>query len=84
MTQIELPLSRRNLTSQSAATKPTQCEILLQALRNGERLTVAIALERYGVFALSQRCGELKRAGHPIQSRLIVTPTGKHVSEYWI
>ena len=61
----------------------TQHEALLSALRRGERLTVKIALDRYGVYALSQRIGELKK-GHPIQSRMITTLTGKRVAEYWI
>lgn len=60
----------------------SQCYALLAALQNGERLTVAIALERYGVYALSQRCGELKRMGWPITSEMVTTPTGKRVAEY--
>lgn len=47
-------------------------------------MTVAVALERYGVYALSQRMGELARKwGYPVQSRTIETPTGKHISEYF-
>ena len=62
----------------------TQLEILAEALDRGERLTVAVALDRYGIYALSQRVGELKRIGYPVQSRTIETPTGKHVSEYYL
>jgi len=62
----------------------TQLETLAEALDRGERLTVAVALERYGVYALSQRMGELARKwGYPVESRTIETPTGKHVSEYF-
>lgn len=62
----------------------TQLETLADALDRGERLTVAVALERYGVYALSQRMGELARKwGYPVQSRTIETPTGKHISEYF-
>ena len=61
----------------------TQLDILADALDKGERLTVAVALEKYGVYALSQRCGDLFRAGYPVESRTIETPTGKHVSEYF-
>lgn len=62
----------------------TQLEILADALDAGERLTVAVALEKYGVYALSQRMGELSRAwGYPVESRTIKTPSGKHVSEYF-
>ena len=61
----------------------TQCDILLEALRSGERLTVALALQKYGVYALSQRMGELKRMGHPVSSRTVKLPSGKYVSEYY-
>ena len=61
-----------------------QLQILADAFDRGERLTVAEALSRYGIYALSQRCGELDRKwGYPIESRTIETPTGKHVSEYF-
>lgn len=68
----------------SLPPKGSQKYALLMAFKNGERLTVLTALERYGVFALSQRCGELIRSGWPIQSRTIRTHTGKAVSEYWM
>ena len=61
----------------------TQVEILAEALDAGERLTVLSALQKYGIYALSQRAGELHRAGYPVESRTITTPTGKHVSEYF-
>ena len=60
----------------------TQLEILADALDRGEKLTVAIALQKYGVYALSQRMGNLKAIGYPIESRTIKTPTGKYISEY--
>ena len=62
----------------------TQLEQLAEAFDRGERLTVATALDRYGIYALSQRCGELWRKwGYPVDSRTVETPTGKHVSEYF-
>ncbi len=62
----------------------TQLQILAEALDRGERLTVAVALERYDVYALSQRMGELSRKwNYPVESRTVETPTGKHVSEYF-
>ena len=57
---------------------------VLVALMAGKRLTVAKALTLYGVYALSQRVGELKRLGWDIKSRTIKTPSGKHISEYWL
>ena len=57
---------------------------LLGAFRRGERLTAIMALRAYEILALSQRCGDLRRLGWPIESRLIRTRSDKHVSEYWI
>lgn len=57
---------------------------LLMALQNGERLTVAKALTEHGVYALSQRMGDLRRMGWPIQSVTITTPGGARVSEYFL
>lgn len=62
----------------------TQSQTLLNALRNGERLTVLTALQKYGCYALSQRIGELKREGHQIQTRMVRLPNGKQVAEYWL
>lgn len=53
-------------------------------MQRGQRLTVAQALTEYGVFALSQRMGDLRKLGWPVQSRTITTPSGKRVSEYWV
>ena len=61
----------------------TQKEMLLDHFINGGTLTVLESIEKFGVYALSQRCGELRRAGHPIDSDLVATPTGKHVSMYY-
>lgn len=62
----------------------TQCGQLLRAMQAGKRLTVAVALTEYGVYALSQRCTDLRRMGWPVSSRTITTPSGKRVSEYWV
>lgn len=60
-----------------------QVEILADAFDRGEYLTVAVALSRYGIYALSQRCGELWRQGYPVESRTVHLPNGKRVSEYY-
>lgn len=62
----------------------TQAYEILMALQDGKRLTVAKALTEHGVYALSQRIGELKRMGWPISSRTIETAGGARVSEYWL
>lgn len=65
--------------------KGSQCYELLMAMQQGARLTVKLALERHGVYALSQRIGELKREyGWPIRSRTIEVGPRSHVSEYWL
>ena len=61
----------------------TQLEILADAFDRGERLTMLTAINTYGIGALSQRVGDLKAIGYPVESRTIATPTGKHVSEYF-
>jgi hypothetical protein len=61
----------------------TQHRLLLDAFYRGERLTVLTAIQKYGVYALSQRCGELKRMGWPISSETI-HQNGKSFSQYWI
>lgn len=60
----------------------TQCEELLAAFRRGEKLSVRDALLKYGVYALSQRVGELKRE-HDIRSEMVKVGK-KHVARYWM
>ena len=70
-------------TPRCVVPKPdTQNGVLLRALQRGEKLTVALALTKYGVYALSQRMGELKRMGWPVQSRTITTPFDRRIAEY--
>jgi hypothetical protein len=65
-------------------TGTNQRDILLQALRNGERLTVMSAMNDYGVYALSQRIGDIIRAGHKVEKGWHETPNGKRVRVYWM
>lgn len=60
----------------------TQLESLKAAFNRGESLTVAEALTRFGIYALSQRCGELQRMGYPIVSERVSLPNGKSVCRY--
>ena len=60
----------------------TQAHAILMYLKAGGRLTVAKALTEFGVYALSQRVGELKRAGWPIVTRMVETPNGARIAEY--
>lgn len=60
----------------------TQHHKLLLAFQRGESLTVAEALTQYGVYALSQRVGELKKMGWPILAESYKTPGGARVARY--
>ena len=62
--------------------KGTQCRTLLEAMQRREHLTVMDALTKYGVFALSQRCGDLRRMGWPINSEMRTLPNGKRIAVY--
>lgn len=77
MTQLDLPICK-------TPARGTQHYELLHAMQSGVRLTVKIALDRYGVYALSQRIGELKRQGWPILSRDLPVGPRTIVSEYWM
>jgi hypothetical protein len=57
---------------------------ILQALIAGQRLTPLNALIRFHCLSLSQRIGELKREGNPIQSRTVKLDGGKRISEYFM
>ena len=60
----------------------SQVLILQAAFDRGESLTVADALTRYGIYALSQRVGELIRGGYPVEGQMIELPSGKRVKRY--
>ena len=60
----------------------TQTVMILNHLLAGGSLTPLESLQLYGCMALSQRIGELKRAGYPIKRELIQLPSHKHVARY--
>ncbi len=60
----------------------TQSTMILNHLMSGNSLTPLESLNLFGCLSLSQRVGELKRAGYPIRSELIETPSHKHVARY--
>ena len=61
-----------------------QLRDILHELQHGRRLTVAVALSELGVYALSQRIGELRRLGWPIERTMIRTRCGATVAEYYL
>ncbi len=62
----------------------TQAEMIYEHLAAGGTLTPLEALQRFGCLALSQRCGELRRQGVPIESELVAVGTDgrKRVARY--
>ena len=73
------------LTECRIPPRGSQCYELLMAMQDGVRLTVKVALEKYGVYALSQRIGDLRRKyGWPVRSQIIEIGPRTHVAEYWI
>ena len=61
----------------------SQCHELLEAMFDGHKFTVLNALKRHGIYALSQRAGELKNEYHwPVKAVWKTLPNGKRVKEY--
>ena len=79
MSQLAIDFSHRTRREPAANT---QCGILLAAFQRGECLTVSDAPHRYGIYALSQRCGNLRELGWPINGEMITLPNGKRVAQY--
>jgi len=62
----------------------TQESRILSALEQGYRLTPLVALRRFGCLRLGARIYDLKRKGYRIEKRMLKTPSGARVAEYWI
>ena len=58
-----------------------QNDLVLSALKAGERLTPMDALQRFGCFRLGARCYDLRRQGHNIITDM-VHKDGKHFASY--
>lgn len=65
--------------------KSTQKQLwaLLEALRRGERLSTISALA-YGCGACSQRMGDLRRLGWPVESENVKNANGGFHAEYYL
>ncbi len=57
-------------------------KMILSYLQSGKKLTPDIAKRKFGCMSLSQRVGELKKAGHPIRSKMIQVAPRTRVSRY--
>ena len=61
-----------------------QREVLIRAFRNGERLTVLSAMKQYGVYALSQRVGDIIKSGVDVKKDWLDLPNKKRVRVYFM
>lgn len=69
-------------SNQPSGEPMTQSEMIYEHLSKGGTLTVAEALSWFGCYALSQRIGELKRDGVPVESEMVKLANGKRVARY--
>lgn len=58
-----------------------QTEAILRHLRLNGSITPLEALQQYGCFRLAARISDLKAAGHPIATEMVVS-NGKHHARY--
>lgn len=79
MNQLAMNFSVRPVEVPSADTQQGK---ILRHLKSGGTLTVAEALSLFGCYALSQRCGELRRMGWPIESEMVEVKPGTRVARY--
>jgi hypothetical protein len=60
----------------------SQCERILAHLSAGRTLTTLQAFKRWQITTLSQRCTELRKRGHRIESEMVETRGGARVARY--
>lgn len=76
MTQLDLLVECKVPDSNTVAYQ------ILMALKQGEKLTPLVALDKFRCLSLSQRVGDLKKMGWPILSEMVAVPSGKRVAQY--
>ena len=57
---------------------------ILAYLQNGGKLTFFKSVRLFRCRALAQRISELRAQGHRIKSKMVATPNGAKIAEYWI
>lgn len=65
----------------SRGFRMSQSQQILEHLKSGGTLTPLEALSKFQCWALSSRCSDLKKEGHPIKSTLVKI-NGKLVAMY--
>jgi hypothetical protein len=61
-----------------------QKEKIINYLMTKGPLTVVEAMQYLRVYALSQRCTELKKEGFPIKTEMITVDSGKRIARYYL
>jgi len=62
----------------------SQNKKILRHLSQGKKLTAYGALKMFGCFRLAARINDLKRLDHDIKKKMLRTPQGTNVAEYYI
>ena len=62
----------------------TQSDMILKALKQGDRITSLDALTRFRCMRLAPRIHELKKRGVDIRKKMITTVTQKNVAQYYL
>lgn len=65
-------------------TRETQADKIEAFLLAGNTLTALSALERFRCLRVGARCWDLRQKGINVQSRIVETPSGKHIAEYFV
>ena len=64
--------------------KESQNQAILKHLLKGNKLTGLQALDKFGCWRLPSRIHDLKKDGHDIDSKTIITKEGKRISQYFL
>jgi len=62
----------------------TQSDMILKALKQGDRITSLDALNRFNCMRLASRISDLRSRGVDIHTRIISTNTNKRVAVYYL
>lgn len=60
----------------------SQCDAILQHLKQGHKITPIDALNLFGCFRLGARLADLKKRGYAIISERVKVASGKIVAQY--
>jgi len=56
--------------------------LILNSLTNGDKLTSLDIFKKFGCFRASARIYDLRARMYPIETKMIVLPSGKRVAQY--